>query len=64
MNSRNIQTFLMVSATFFAMSAPVCSGSARTLANAVARTAQVVPVRLAADRVAPGSQANEDERPS
>jgi hypothetical protein len=38
MNTRNIQTFLMVSAAFFAMSAPVRSGSARTLANAVVHT--------------------------
>jgi hypothetical protein len=41
MNTRNIQTFLMVSAAFFAMSAPMRSGSASTLANAVNRTTQV-----------------------
>ena len=64
MITRNIQTFLMVSAAFFAMSAPVRSGSAGTLANAVAHSAQVAPVRLASERAAPASQADEDERRS
>jgi hypothetical protein len=49
MNTRNIQTFLMVSAAFFAMSAPVRSNSASTLANAVACTARVSPARIASD---------------
>ncbi|MBN3804715.1 hypothetical protein GXB81_16910 [Paraburkholderia sp. Ac-20336] len=49
MNTRNIQTFLMVSAAFFAMSAPVRSnaGSTSALSNAISRAAQVAPVRLA-----------------
>lgn len=49
MNTRNIQTFLMVSAAFFAMSAPVRSnsGNAGALSNAVTRTAQVAPARIA-----------------
>ncbi|MBB5461384.1 hypothetical protein [Paraburkholderia sp. Cpub6] len=48
MNTRNIQTFLMVSAAFFAMSAPVRSnpGSTGALSNAIIRTAQVAPVRV------------------
>jgi hypothetical protein len=64
MNTRNIQTFLMVSAAFFAMSAPVRSGSsARTLASAVAHTRQVAPVSLASDRITlsgESEQSNED----
>lgn len=64
MNKRNIQTFLMVSAAFFAMSAPVRSGSASALANAVALTTHVAPARLAAERVAPSSEADEDEQHS
>ncbi|HEY2000010.1 hypothetical protein [Paraburkholderia sp.] len=63
MNTRNIQTFLMVSAAFFAMSAPVRSGSAGTLANAVAQTAQTAQARIASARVTP-SKAEEDERRS
>ena len=53
MNTRNIQTFLMVSAAFFAMSAPVRSstGSAGALSNAVTRTAQVAPASIAMERV-------------
>ena len=35
MNTRHIQTFLMVSAAFFAMSAPMRPNSANALANAV-----------------------------
>lgn len=64
MNTRNIQTFLMVSAAFFAMSAPVRSSSAETLANAVTRSAQVSPARLTAARVASASESEEDERRS
>ncbi len=62
MNARNIQTFLMVSAAFFAMSAPVRSNSASTLANAVACTARVSPARIASDRATPSSEANEDDQ--
>ncbi len=50
MNSRHIQTFLMVSAAFFAMSAPVRSNSAQTLANAVTRATQIAPATPAANR--------------
>ncbi|WP_233832452.1 hypothetical protein [Paraburkholderia sp. ZP32-5] len=52
MNTRNIQTFLMVSAAFFAMSAPARSnpGSMGALSNAISRTARVAPARLAANR--------------
>ncbi|MEW6347333.1 MAG: hypothetical protein RXR20_05445 [Paraburkholderia sp.] len=64
MNTRNIQTFLMVSAAFFAMSAPVRSGSASTLANAVALTARITPACIAAECVAPSGEADEDERRS
>ena len=64
MNTRNIQTFLMVSAAFFAMSAPVRSGSAETLANAITRSAQVAPTRLTSARVASASETDEDERRS
>ncbi|APA86360.1 hypothetical protein BJG93_13830 [Paraburkholderia sprentiae WSM5005] len=53
MNTRNIQTFLMVSAAFFAMSAPVRSnpGSTGALSNAIVRTAQVAPARPGTSRV-------------
>ncbi|MGF6924407.1 hypothetical protein [Paraburkholderia sp. 40] len=53
MNTRNVQTFLMVSAAFFAMSAPVRSnpGSTGALSNAIVRTAQVAPARLGTARV-------------
>ncbi|MDH6149853.1 MULTISPECIES: hypothetical protein [Paraburkholderia] len=53
MNTRNIQTFLMVSAAFFAMSAPVRSnpGSTGALSNAIIRTAQVAPARRGKARV-------------
>ncbi|RFU43751.1 hypothetical protein [Paraburkholderia sp. DHOC27] len=64
MNTRNIQTFLMVSAAFFAMSAPVRSGSARTLANAVAHSVQVAPERFAAARLASESKTEDDEQRS
>jgi hypothetical protein len=64
MNTRNIQTFLMVSAAFFAMSAPVRSGSARTLANAVVHTAQVAPMSLASERITLSSKSDEDEQAS
>lgn len=61
MNTRNIQTFLMVSAAFFAMSAPMRSntGSAGTLSAAVARVAQVAPARVAVDRVTRSAKAGE-----
>jgi hypothetical protein len=64
MNTRNIQTFLMVSAAFFAMSAPVRSGGARTLANAVAHTVQVAPVSLASERITLSNESDEDEQAS
>lgn len=65
MNSRNIQTFLMVSAAFFAMSAPVRSGNgARTLANAVAHTSQIAPVSLASERITLSGESDEDEQAS
>lgn len=64
MNTKNIQTFLMVSAAFFAMSAPVRSGSANTLADVAALTARVAPVRIAAERGASSSEADAQERHS
>jgi len=61
MNTRNIQTFLMVSAAFFAMSAPMRSntGSAGTLSAAVARVAQAAPARIAVDRVTRSAKVGE-----
>ncbi|MFL9888693.1 hypothetical protein PQR68_33890 [Paraburkholderia agricolaris] len=68
MNTRNIQTFLMVSAAFFAMSAPVRSstnsGSAGTLSNAITSTAQVAPARIAVERIARSTKAGEEEQNS
>jgi hypothetical protein len=66
MNTRNIQTFLMVSAAFFAMSAPVRSnsGSAGALSNAVSRTAQVAPANMAMERVTRSSRADEEDQNS
>jgi hypothetical protein len=64
-NTRNIQTFLMVSATFFAMSAPVRSGNAGTLSNAFARTAQMSAAkRVAVETIAPSTQASDEEQNS
>ena len=66
MNTRNIQTFLMVSAAFFAMSAPVRSnpGSAGALSNAVSRTAQIAPTRIAVGRVSRARKADEESQNS
>ncbi|HEX3634706.1 MAG TPA: hypothetical protein VHV99_04340 [Paraburkholderia sp.] len=66
MNTRNIQTFLMVSAAFFAMSAPVRSNSnsAGTLLNAITSTAQVAPARIAVERVARSTLAGEEDQNS
>ncbi|MGF6263989.1 hypothetical protein [Paraburkholderia youngii] len=57
MNTRNIQTFLMVSAAFFAMSAPMHSnpGSTGALSNAIIRTAQVAPAQVGTIDGASGS---------
>jgi hypothetical protein len=60
MNTRHIQTFLMVSAAFFAMSAPIRPTNASPLAAAVTHTALIAPARAAADRAQPG-QADSDE---
>ncbi|HEX7909665.1 MAG TPA: hypothetical protein VF534_16480 [Paraburkholderia sp.] len=62
MNTRNIQTFLMVSAAFFAMSAPVRSnaGSVGALSNAVTRAAQVAPARIAMSQAAQTSKAGKN----
>jgi hypothetical protein len=66
MNTRNIQTFLMVSAAFFAISAPMRSnaGSAGSLSNAVTRPAQVAPARIATQREAGAGQADGEEQNS
>ncbi|MGF6569761.1 hypothetical protein SAMN05443245_0032 [Paraburkholderia fungorum] len=66
MNTRNIQTFLMVSAAFFAMSAPVRSnsGSAGALSNAISRTAQVSPVSVATARVSRSTRSDEEDQNS
>ncbi|WP_144143595.1 hypothetical protein [Paraburkholderia sp. BCC1884] len=66
MHTRNIQTFLMVSAAFFAMSAPVRSntstGGAEALSNAVTRTAQVAPI--ATGRVSRSTRSDEEDQNS
>jgi hypothetical protein len=56
----------MVSAAFFAMSAPVRSnsGSAGALSNAVTRTAQVAPARIAMDRVTRSTKSEEEDQNS
>ncbi|PRX90771.1 MULTISPECIES: hypothetical protein [unclassified Paraburkholderia] len=66
MNTRNIQTFLMVSAAFFAMSAPVRSnsGSAGALSNAVTRTAQVAPARIAMSSVTRSIESDGEDKNS
>ncbi|MFM0073118.1 hypothetical protein PQQ86_18385 [Paraburkholderia sediminicola] len=68
MNTRNIQTFLMVSAAFFAMSAPVRSNtgssSAGALSNAITSTAQVAPARIAVERIARSTKADEEDQNS
>jgi hypothetical protein len=66
MNTRNIQTFLMVSAAFFAMSAPVRSstGGAGAPANAISRSALVAPARVAIARVARENASDEQDQNS
>lgn len=66
MNTRNIQTFLMVSAAFFAMSAPVRSnsGSAGALSNAITRTAQVAPARIVMGSVTRSTKADGQDQNS
>jgi hypothetical protein len=65
MIKRNIQTFMMVSAAFFAMSAPVRSNSAYTLASAVSRTTQVAfSASRDADQPQASAQAGQDNRRS
>jgi hypothetical protein len=66
MNTRNIQTFLMVSAAFFAMSAPARSnpGSMGALSNAISRSAQVAPARLATSRVVRSVRTDEGKQNS
>ncbi|MEA3084021.1 MAG: hypothetical protein QOC89_1718 [Paraburkholderia sp.] len=66
MNTRNIQTFLMVSAAFFAMSAPMRSnsGSAGTLSNAITSTAQVAPAGIAVERLVRSTKADEEDQNS
>lgn len=63
MNTRNIQTFLMVSAAFFAMSAPVRSNaSTGTPSGVISRTALVAPARVAINRISRESTSrNEDQ---
>ncbi|WP_109480219.1 hypothetical protein [Paraburkholderia sp. C35] len=50
MNTKHIQTFLMVSAAFFAMSGPIRANSANALANAVTRTTQAAATTAAVDQ--------------
>jgi hypothetical protein len=64
MNTRNIQTFLMVSAAFFAMSAPVRSNSANVLATAVSRTTQIASACQNADALQTSTQAEQNRRRS
>ncbi|OLL29434.1 hypothetical protein BTH42_22115 [Burkholderia sp. SRS-W-2-2016] len=63
MNTRNIQTFLMVSAAFFAISAPARSnpGSMGALSNAISRSAQVAPARAEAGRLTQGSVSRDED---
>ncbi|HEX3381061.1 MAG TPA: hypothetical protein VHU21_14875 [Paraburkholderia sp.] len=63
MNTRNVQTFLMVSAAFFAMSAPMRTnpGSTGALSNAIVRTAQIAPARVGTSRI-DGSVGSDGDR--
>ncbi|MGF6779360.1 hypothetical protein [Paraburkholderia sp. GAS334] len=62
MISRNIQTFMMLSAAFFAMSAPARPNSASTLATAVGRTAMVASASREADQPQASGQAGQFDR--
>ena len=66
MNTRNIQAFLMVSAAFFAMSAPARSNSASAgePSSAVTRGTEVAPARVAVDRVARSIQFGDENQNS
>jgi hypothetical protein len=62
MNTKNIQTFLMVSAAFFAMSAPMRPSSASsTLANALTRSTQVAATSVAGNRQRSSSEDTEQQ---
>ncbi|CAG4905139.1 hypothetical protein [Paraburkholderia gardini] len=63
MITRNIQTFMMVSAAFFAVSAPAHPNSASTLATAAGRTIHVAFASRDADRPQ-ASQATQPNRRS
>jgi hypothetical protein len=62
MNTRHIQAFLMVSAAFFAMSAPIRPTGASPLAAAVAHTVLIAPASAAAERTQPGQADSEEPR--
>lgn len=59
MNNRHIQTFLTVSAAFFAMSAPLHSNASGTsAANATCRAAQYTQCAKVDVSTTPGSKAD------
>ena len=65
MNTRNIQTFLMVSAAFFAMSAPVRSNaSTGAPSGVISRTALVAPARVAVNRITRESASRKEDQNS
>ncbi|CAH2899861.1 MAG: putative outer membrane protein [uncultured Paraburkholderia sp.] len=65
MNTRNIQTFLMVLAAFFAMSAPVRSNaSTGAPSSAISRTALVAPARIAINRIGRESASRKEDQNS
>ena len=66
MNKRNVQTFLMVSAAFFAMSAPVRLNprTIGSLTNAVMRTAEMAPARAGTSPVEGSAVGDEDRQRS
>ena len=65
MNTRNIQTFLMVSAAFFAISAPVRSNAGTGApSSAISRTAVVAPARIAINRTARESASEKKDQNS
>ncbi|MDR7007057.1 hypothetical protein [Paraburkholderia strydomiana] len=65
MNTRNIQTFLMVSAAFFAISAPVRSNaSTGAPSSVISRTAVVAPARVAINRTARESASEKKDQNS
>ncbi|WP_147426743.1 hypothetical protein [Trinickia fusca] len=62
MNTRHVQSFLMVSTAFFAMNLPVRSADASTLAAAVSHTTRLESVGVGGEPAAPDTPAADERK--